>query len=202
MQRGGGLQDVHHRRLPEVPQETWEMIIELVREAEERERAAFHRWHLANLMHAAVRFFRVSRHTLPDGLGNLMGPNGGVKRRTHRVEGVQERMGYYCKLSTQNDQALMAQYGRRRGGIEFEYLMVVFFRLRGYYGMNVAVHMMSRVLRALAEGIEGPDYVDGGPATNYIPKPGEDESDDDLDDPPDPGPRPRKPTHSVPRRRV
>ena len=108
-------------------------------------------------------------------------------------------MRYYCRLSEQNYAALMAEYGRKRGGAEFEYLMVLFFRLRGYYGWNGAIHMLSGVLRALAEGIEGPDYVAGGPATNYIPKPGEDESDDDLDDPPDPGPRPPKPTHSVPR---
>ena len=178
------------------------MIIELVRVEEERERAAFHGWHLANLMHAAVRFFRVSRHMLPDGLGNLMGPNGGVKWKTNRFADVWERMDYYCGLSEQNYEDLMVRYGKRRGGMEFGYLMIIFFRLREYYGMDKAVRMMCRVLRALAEGIEGPNFVEDGPATNYIPKPGEDESDDDLDDPPDPGQRPRKPTHSVPRRRA
>ena len=61
--------------------------------------------------------------------------------------------------------------------------------------------MLSEVLRDLAEGVAGPDYVEDAPATNYIPKPDDsDESDDDLRDPPDPGLRPPKPTHSVPRR--
>ena len=53
----------------------------------------------------------------------------------------------------------MREYGKKRGGAEFEYPMVLFLRLRGYYGWTRVVEMLSAVLRDLAEGVAGPDYV-------------------------------------------
>ena len=77
-------------------------------------------------------------------------------------------MGYYCRLSTQNYQALMAEYGKKRGGVEFEYLMVLFFRLRGYYGWNRAVHMLSGYCEPWRRGLKGRTmWKTGLPRTTY-----------------------------------
>ena len=173
------------------------MIISLAREAEAGEMRAYmyYDWHLTNLMTAAVMFFRASRHRLPEGLGNLMGANGSVKWRKIHNDG--ERVQHYYQLTKANYKDVMLQYGRKRGCVEFEYLVVVFDRLVRYYGMARAIRMLSGILRSLAEGIASAD----GPASNFIPKPDDsDEDDDDLTDPPDPGLRPPRPTHTVPRR--
>ena len=61
-----------------------------------------------------------------------MGLNAGVKWST--IEKVGDRMKNYYRLTEDNYKVLMRQYGRKRGCVEFEYLMVVFGRLVGYYG--------------------------------------------------------------------
>ena len=192
--RGEVTQDTRHGGVPDIPQETCEMIINLVREEEAREIAAYYDWHLTNLMTAAVKFFRASRHRFPEGLGNPMGPNGGVKWST--IDNVGDRMQYYYRLTRDNYRDMMKQYGRKRGCVELEYLMVVFGRLVGYYGMARAIRMLSMILRSLEEGIESAER----PASNFIPRPEDSEDEDDLTDPPDPGLRPPKPTHTVLRR--
>ena len=96
--RGEEAQGTRHGRVPDIPQETCEMIISLVREAEAHEMEAYYDWHLTNLMAAAVIFFRASRHRLPEGLGNLMGPNGGVKWSTIEICHMR-RLGTVCKTT-------------------------------------------------------------------------------------------------------
>ena len=184
-------QATRHSGVPDIPQEACEIIINMVREEEAREIAAYYDWQLRTLMAAAVLFFRALRHRLPEGLGNLVGPNGGVKWST--IHNVGDRMQNYYRLTRDNYLDMMKQYGRKRGGVEFEYLMVVFSRLVEYYGMARAIEMLSMVLRA--EGIESADR----PASNFIPRPDDSEDEDDLTKPPDPGLRPPKPTHTVPR---
>ena len=74
----------------------------------------------------------------------------------------------------------MRHYGTKRGGVEFEYLMIVVDRLVRYYGMERAIEMLGLILRALAVGIESETVV-----ANFIPRPDDSEDEDDLIDPPD-----------------
>ena len=87
---------------------------------------------------------------MPEGLGNLIGANGGVKWGT--IHKVGERIQQYYQLTEANYMDVMRQYGRKRGCVEFEYLMVVFNRLVRYYGMARAIRMLSEILASLAEG--------------------------------------------------
>ena len=64
-QGGGARRHVMGARVPDIPQETCDMIISLVRETEAGERRAYYDRHLANLMTVAVIFFRASRHRMP-----------------------------------------------------------------------------------------------------------------------------------------
>ena len=101
---------------------------------------------------------------------------------------------HWFGLSAINFRAIMRQMRGRRGGVELAHLLDVIGHLVRYFGLERAIDMIQQVMRALARGMEAP-----ADAPNYLPIPDEDSEDDDWVEPPVPGCRPPKPTHTVPR---